>query len=122
MFRRQAARGDSKIGCIVWLVILLIGGLVGFKAIPVKIHSAQFYDFMENQAQFAGRTSAEDLKKRILRRANELDLPVDKKDLKVTKSSAKVRIECTYTVPLTFPGYTYDWHFDHEIESLVFRF
>jgi hypothetical protein len=104
------------------MLVLIVFVAICWQAIPVKIQSAELYGFMEDQAESADRSTAEQIKARVLRRAKDLDLPLEAKNLKVEKSSGRIRIECTYTVPLEFPGYTYYWEFDQEIDRPVFVF
>ena len=61
-------------------------------------------------------------KKQILQRAKELDIPLDKDDVEVQRVGDRIRMEASYTVPLEFPGYTYEWHFDHEVDRPIFIF
>ncbi len=120
MTRQPRRKGDTKLGCILWLLLLLAFAMITWKAVPVKVHSAELYDYMTEQAQFAYRASAAQLKQRILERADELGLPLEAKNLEVKKSKRRVRIVCHYTVPLEFPGYTYYWKFELEVDRPVF--
>ena len=114
------SRGQSKLGCFLWLVAALMFGLVVWQAVPVKIQTAEFGDYLEDQARFAARASADELRGRIMGRAQELDIPLDPKELTVRKSGGRVYIECRYTIPLEFPFYTYEWEFEHVVDRPVF--
>ena len=120
--RRTAGRGEGKLGCIIWLIVLLLAGLVAYEAIPVKLASTQLYDYMDDQARFGARASASALQARVLRRAKELDLPVTKKDLTVTKAGGIIRMRCKFTVPVSVLGFTYDWEFDLKVDRQIFIF
>ena len=120
MTRQLSRYGEGKLGCIIWLLVLGAVVLVAAKLIPVKIRSAELYDFMEEQAMFAARTSPEEIKKRILGRAEELELPLDKKNLSVARKAGRVRMRATYTVPIELPFYTFEWPFEHIIDRPVF--
>lgn len=121
MTRRAAQRGENNLGCILWLILVVAIGMVLWQAVPVKYASAQFYDFLEDQTRFrTGKQSAEQIKKRILDKADELDLPVNPKQLTVELRGERIRIRCNYTVPLEFPFYTYHWKFEHEIDRAIF--
>jgi len=121
MARFHPCRGEGKLGCILWTALLLAFVGVCWKIIPVKLRSTELYDFMEEQAMFAGTSKQEALKKRIVHRAEELDLPVNPKNIKVEKRGGRVRMKVTYTVPIEFPGYTYMWEFVHIVDRPVFR-
>jgi hypothetical protein len=90
------------------------------EAIPVKIRSSQLEDFMVELAKFSTREPEERLQRRILEKAEELQLPVVKDDVTVRKVSGRVRMRATYEIPLQFPFYTYVWHFDHNVDRPIF--
>lgn len=122
MAKGRGQAGDGKLGCILWSVLLLVGVMIAWKAIPVKIASSELYDFMVEQAKWAGNTPAEVMERRIVGKADELGLPVDPKNVKVEKPGDKVRMRATFMVPLDFPGYTYEWLFDLQVERPIFIF
>ena len=115
-------RGEGKLGCFLWLVVLALAGLIAYQAIPIKLASAQLYDYMDDQARFGARTSAGNLKSMVLKRAQELDLPVTKDDLTVTKSGGMIHMRCKFTAPLNILGFTYDWDFDLKVDRQIFLF
>jgi hypothetical protein len=121
MLREKRQRGEGRIGCLFWLTLLAIVVLVGFKMVPVKYRSSQFYDFMYEQAKYAQQTTPDDMKKTLLRKARELQLPVDPKRLTVAKRGGRIQIECSYEIPISFPlNYTYVWQFQEEINEPIF--
>ena len=121
MRRRIAERGEGNLGCILWLLVLGLAVMVSMKAVPVKIASAELYDYMDELARSAGvNTTAESVKKAILQRAVDLKLPLDKDMVTVTRQGDRLRMRAEYTVPVEFPGYTYNWHFVHELDRPIF--
>ena len=122
MTRRSAQAGDGKIGCILWSLLLMVVVLVSWKAIPVKIASSQLYDFMVEQAKWAASQKAETIQKSIYDEARRLDIPVEPKDVQVSIAGGRVRMRARYMVPLEFPGYTYEWNFNLEVDRAIFLF
>lgn len=120
MTRRLGQSGGGKLGCILWLVVLLVGALIGSKTIPVKIASSELYDYMVEQAKFAGKQQPETLKKWILEKAQQLDIPLDAKNVSVTKAFGRIKMRATYVVTIEFPGYIYDWEFDLQVDRPIF--
>jgi hypothetical protein len=121
MPRRRSERGEGNLGCIIWVLILAIGALIAFKAVPAKMRSAEFYDFMDEMAKFsAAGSTREALEKAILARADELDIPLEKRNLSINLQRERIRIEVKYTLPLDFPGYTYYWDFHHVLDRQIF--
>ena len=121
MEERNAERGNSKLGCILWLTVLAIAVLISWKMIPVKVNSAELSDYMVEVAQFqSARKPPEELKAMILARASELNIPLDKQNVTVVRTDDRIRMTVDYTVPVDFPGYTYNWHFRHELDRPIF--
>ena len=120
MTDRKRQAGDGKLGCVLWSLLLIAGVMVAWKAVPVKIATSELYDFMVEQAKWAGNTPSEVLQKRIVSKAAELDLPVDPKFVTAEKIGDKIRMGAAFTVPLEFPGYTYEWDFDLQVERPIF--
>lgn len=117
---RLGSPGEGRLGCLLWLAAVGVAVMIALTAVPVKLNDLEFGDYMEEQAQFSGRAPADTLKARILKKAKELEIPLDAKKLKVEKNSRRVRIRCTYTVTLDFPFYQYDWEFEHDIDRPIF--
>jgi hypothetical protein len=119
--RRTAERGEGNLGCILWVLLLAVGLLIAWKTIPVKMSSAELYDYMDELARFsAAKESPEEIEKKILARAAELRIPLDKDHVTVERTGERVRMSVEYTMPLEFPGYTYLWHFRQELDRPVF--
>lgn len=120
MRRLRYGRGDTKLGCVLWTLLLAAVVVVLVKAAPVRIRAAQLQDYMEEQAKFAQRTSPETLKKRIINRAHELEIPVDPKRVKVIRGRGSIRMTCDYTEPLDFYVYQRNWDFHLVVDEPVF--
>jgi hypothetical protein len=122
MRRTRGTRGGANIGCIIWLVILGLVGYVLYKVVPVKIASAEFFDVMQEQAQFGSIKDPKFIEYEILRKAEELRLPIKKEQLKITKVRESIRIECHYEIEIDFFGgsYKYVWKFDPVVERPLF--
>jgi hypothetical protein len=125
MPRRGSERGEGNLGCILWLAVLGLAVLIAVKMVPIKIATSQLNDFMEQQAQVAGGAPPEAIAKNILDKAKELDLPLAKEDVHVEKIGGmvpKIRMRAVFTVPVDFPGHTYLWHFDLQMNRDIYIF
>lgn len=121
MPRRTAQRGEGNLGCIVWLLVLAIAVMISWKMIPVKVNNAELVDYMTEVAQFqSAQKTPEEISKIIIARAGELGIPLTKENITVTKTRDRVRMTVDYTMPVQFPGYTYNWHFRHELDRPIF--
>ena len=117
---RNGERGEGRLGCLVGLVLLAIAGLVAYRMIPVKVRAAELRDTAYDEAKSAGQHNDKQILEAILYKAKELELPVDESNVKVLRSPNHIRVDLKYTVPIEFPGYTYNWNFDHTFENPVF--
>lgn len=121
MIRRASQRGETNLGCILWAILLVAVVMVLYKAVPVKYATSEFYDFLEDQSRFrTGKQTTEQVKRRILDKAKELELPLSPKQLTVEIRNERIRIRCSYTVPLELPFYTYQWKFEHDIDRAIY--
>lgn len=117
---RSHSSGEGRISLLFWLVVLVIGGLIAYEAIPVRVRMAELQDFMVESAERARFNNEEQIKKAILERAKELDLPLQEKDLAVQLANGQIKMEASYTVSLEFPFYTWDWRKQHIVDRPVF--
>ena len=118
---RRSERGEGNFGCVLWLLALGLALLIAWKAIPVKLKSTELYDYMDELAKFsAARTPPDELEKQIIDRARQLDIPLERKDIRVERNGDRIFMELEYTLPVEFPGYTYQWHFRQKLDRPIF--
>ena len=120
MLRNRRERGEGQFGCLVGLVLLLIAGLVSYKMIPVKVKSADLRDTIKDYSKSAGQFRDVEIKAAIMEKAKSLDLPVGEEDIQINRRSNEITVQVDYTVPVAFPGYTYNWKFHHKAENPIF--
>ena len=115
-------RGGANVGCIVWLVILGFVGYVLYKVVPVKIASSEFYDVMQEQAAFGSIKDIKFIEFEILRKADELKIPVKKDNLKIVRSREMITVEAHYEITIDFfnGAYKYVWKFDPVVTRPLF--
>lgn len=114
MRRSRGIRGGANVGCIVWLLILGFVSYILWKVVPVKIASSEFYDVMQEQAAFGSIKDPKFIEFEILRKADELKIPVKKDNLKITRSRESITVEAHYEITIDFfnGAYKYVWKFD----------
>jgi hypothetical protein len=120
MISNLAQRGESRAGCLFWFAVLAIFVYIAYQAIPVKVNSSDLQEFMVRQAESAGSASAEQIKRAILARAKDLDLPVTPTNLNVEKGAGRIVITCSYEIPISLFVYTYHWKIEHNVDRPVF--
>ena len=117
----KSERGEGRLGTLVGLCVLGLSIYLGCKVIPVMINAYAFRDFIEQETRFAAlQKKDEEVVKRVLRKAQELELPVQGKNVRVSRSTSHFDISVRYTVPIVTPVYTYDWAFDEQFRAPLF--
>jgi hypothetical protein len=122
MHERRGIRGEGRIGCIVWLALVGLVVYALFKIVPVKIDNSTFEDFITEQASFGSIKSTKQIEQEILAKAKDLNVPVTKDNLSITRTREKITIETHYDVNIVFFGgvYIYNWKRDLVVERPIF--
>lgn len=119
-WRRQ--RGDVPVGCLVGFVVAVLVALIAIKVTPIMITVGELDKTIKanaDRANVIGYTDKQ-IRKNILDKALELDLPVNSKAIWINRTATRIKIRVTYDVPIEFPGYTYVWHKEHLEDRLIF--
>jgi predicted membrane protein len=120
MRRNHRERGEGQLGCVFGVIILLLAVFVAWKLIPVKIKAAEMRQTIIDEAKQAGTRGDEAIMKNILTKAEEVNLPITKDDVVIVRGKQDIAVDLSYTVPVTFPGYVYQWKFHHRAENPIF--
>ena len=118
--RRYGQRGEGQFGCVVGLLLLLIGLFIAYKMIPVKVKAAELRQEIVDQAKSAGMRGDDKIMAAILKKAQDLQLPVTEDNVKISRGQNNISVDCQYTVPVDFPGFTYQWKFHHTADNPIF--
>ena len=116
--------GESKIGCIFWLVVLGYFAFVSWQMVPVKMKSVDLDQFIVRTAERASlqqRNTERAVHAAIMKEADELNLPLTKENLSVKRTGARITVEATYTVPINLVVKTWDWEITHKIQRSIIR-
>jgi hypothetical protein len=121
MGRMGNERGEGRVGTIFALTLLAVLIYLGVKIVPVMINTYAFKDFLEEEARFASvRRDDDEIRQRVWKKARELDLPVEIKQIQTERSNARFDISINYTVPIVTPVYTYNWILEERVSSPLF--
>ena len=117
----QSQRGSGRVGFIVALAICLSAAFAGTKIIPVRVAAYEFRDTIRQEARMgAVRNSDSAVAKRIMEKAEELELPLSKKNLSVKRTKSKLIVKASYEVPIDLMVTTYTFRFDAEERAPLF--
>jgi hypothetical protein len=119
--KRLGERGEGKVGVLIALVVVAIAIFLGVKIIPVRIAAYEFQDFIEQECRYAAvRKDTETVRKRIIRKARELEIPLNKKHLKLERTHNEMIITAAYEKPIDLAVTTYTYKFKVKEKAPLF--
>ena len=116
---RLSESGRITFKAILSLAFLAAVIYAGFKILPVYINDYQLNDYIENQNPFwlTQHASADAIRKNVLAKAQDLDLPLAADEVMVEANLDKVTVSLDYHVPVDLRVYTLQLHFTHSNEN-----
>ena len=104
MRRSRGQRGEGNFGCLVGIVLLLAGIFVAYKLIPIKVKAADLRQTVFDESKSGGNHNDDRIMKVILKKAEDLDLPVTEDNVKINRRQNDIAVDVEYVVPVDFPG------------------
>ena len=118
---RHHERGSGRLGFILSLAVFCAVVFTAIKIVPVRINAYNFRDVMRSEARMgAVRNSDSTIAKRILEQAEDLNIPLKKKNLRVRRTKSKMIIEAHYEQPIDLKLTTYVFKFKGKEEAPLF--
>jgi len=109
VYNRPAERGGSKLNLI--LTLLVLGSIVfaAVKIVPPYFANYQFQDAIQTESKFAltgyPKRSQDDIQDEVFKKAQELEIPIRRDDIRVEMTNTQVSISLDYTVPIDLRVY-----------------
>ena len=112
-------RGGSTSGCLVSLIILVVGVYAGIHFGQPWVRYYQLVDEMRVSARLAPTLSDAVIRRRLEQKADELQLPADAKKFVITRSGKprRIVISTEYSETVTTPLLTHTFLFQPQAEE-----
>lgn len=121
MRRAGGERGAVTVKTLLSFAFLLFISYMGYKFVPVYIAAYDFDNALKTQAQYSGSFKTNEvILRELLNKAAELELPITRSDIKISRSQSRLTIIADYVVPVETAFFTYDWHFTEEESAVLF--
>jgi hypothetical protein len=118
---RTQERGGATLKFVIVMAIIGAIAFAGFKFVPVFYQSYIFKDLMQHNVDVAATQGYQPqwVRDQLFKSLPEYNIP---QTAMITPVARDNRIEVTvqYTLPIEFPGYTYQYEFDHTARSTAF--
>jgi hypothetical protein len=94
---------------------------VAMRVIPVRIAAYEFRDYVTQECRSAAvRSDNGEVAKRILEKAAELELPLDKKNLRIQRTQSEMIISASFVKPIDLKVGTYRYEFSVKERAPLF--
>lgn len=119
--RRFGERGEGRLGLLIAIALLAVGIFLAVKILPVRVSAYEFRDFVEKECRYAAvRKNDDEVRKRILGKAEDLEIPLDKRRLKLRRQGGEMIIQASYEQPIDLKVYTYVYKFNVDERAPLF--
>ena len=113
----RVRRGRSSLGCLMTLLVLAATAYFAVNVGEVYLRAYRFEDAMRAEARFAARRTDEEIRRRLLARADSLGLPDGARSVRVRRTPSKVVIWAEYYDPVELPLMVKDFYFNPQAEG-----
>lgn len=118
---RTGERGSAGLKFILVMAIICIVGYIGYMFLPIAYEAYLFKDLMQHDVDVASTQGypASWVKDQLVKSAPEFGVPADAVINPVQRDN-RIEVNVQYVIPIEFPGYTYQYNFDHTVKSTAF--
>ena len=118
---RSRERGGARLKFVMVVLIVGIVGYAGYMYVPVAFQAYQFKDLMQHDADVAATQGypVTWVSDQLTKSLAEYSVPANA-IITPTQQENRVFVRVQFTRPIEFPGYTYQYEFDHTAKSTAF--
>lgn len=118
---RTSERGGARLKFIIVITIIGILAYIGYMFLPVLYQAYLFKDLMQHNVDVASSQGypATWVKGQLEKSAPEFGVPADAV-INPLQRDNRIEVNVQYVIPIEFPGYTYQYNFDHTVKSTAF--
>lgn len=118
---RHGERGSARLKLLLVIIVIAIVAYTGYVYIPVSYNAYLFKDLMQQKVNTAAALGhpAKWVHEQLVKSAPEYNIPTDAEIVPAIKDG-RVEVQVRYMTPIEFPGYIYEYTFDHTARSTEF--
>ena len=117
----QNEQGGARLKFIAFIAVFAVILYVGYLYVPVALDAYYYKDVMQNKVDQAGAQGFDGnwLRDQLAKSGPEYHVPAEAIITPSTKEN-RVVVRVQFSRPISFPGYTYNYEFDHTAQSSSF--
>jgi hypothetical protein len=118
---RKSERGSARLKFLIVVAIIGIVAYAGYQFIPIAYQAYQIKDLMQHDVDTAvvlGHPTSW-IKEQLVKSGPEYGIPADAV-ITPAQEDNRMEVRVQYSQPIEFPGFTYNYEFDHTAKSATF--
>ena len=118
---RTGERGGARLKFVIVIAIIGIIAFVGYTYFPVAYDSYLLKDLMQHDIDLAATQGYPPswIKDQLTKASKEYGIPPDAV-IDPTQRDNRMEVRVQFVRPIEFPGFTYQYNFDHTARSTAF--
>ncbi|MFN2577172.1 MAG: hypothetical protein ABR607_05725 [Pyrinomonadaceae bacterium] len=114
-------RGGARLKLVVFIIIFAAVVYGGYLYIPVAIDAYYFKDVMQNMVNQAVAQGNDGnwVKDQLVKTEPDYHVPPNAL-ITTTQQEKRLEVRVQFSRPISLPGYTYSYDFDHTVQSTTF--
>jgi hypothetical protein len=119
--QRSGERGSANLKFLIVMAILVSTAYAGYLYVPVAFQANTFKDLMQHYADVAvaQNYSPSWVGQQLMKSAPEYEIPANA-IITPAQRDNRLEVRVQYVRVIEFPGYTYNYEFDHTVKSTAF--
>jgi hypothetical protein len=119
--QRSGERGGANLKFVIVMAILGAAAYSGYLYVPVAFRANAYKDLMQHYADVTVTQGYKPswARDQLARSAEEYGVPADAL-ITASQRDNRVEVRVQFVRPIEFPGYTYNYEFDHSVKSTAF--
>jgi hypothetical protein len=117
----KSERGGARLKFLIVMTIIVVAAFCAYQFIPLAYQSYQLKDLMQNKVDTAAATGkpASWVQDQLVKSAPEYGIPSNAVITPLQEDN-RVQVRVQFSQPIEFPGFVYNYEFDHTAKSSTF--
>ena len=118
---KKSEQGGARLKFLVVVAIIFIGAYGAYQFIPLAYQSYQLKDLMQHDVDTAVALGkpASWVQEQLVKASQDYGIPANAVITPLQEDN-RVQVRVQYTQPIEFPGFVYNYEFDHTAKSSTF--
>ena len=118
---RSGERGNANLKFLIVMAVIAASAYAGYRYVPVAFQANAYKDLMQHYADVSATQGypASWAGEQLAKSAAEFEVPANA-IITPSRRDNRIEVRVQYVREIEFPGYTYNYEFDHTVKSTAF--